>query len=358
MKVFITGGSGYVGAMLADQFASRPDVEAILLIDKDPLSDLSEIHADKSKISFIQANLADDGWQEKVKHFAPDVIIHTAWQIREMYGKRDVQWKWNIVGSDHVFDLAFSLPSVKKLIYFSTVASYGAYPSNRLDHFFSEEEPFRKTDYLYAEEKRIVESRLKEKYEEVKKAGKLGLQTVIIRPASITGPRGRNRQKNFSLQSALSGKLKGQKSFLYDFISLWVSWMPATKKWLRQYIHEDDVADIINFFAFNEVKGDYEIFNIGPADVVHGEDMAKAVGKKVLPVQPWMVRLSFFVMWHLTRGRVPTAPGVWKGYSYPIPIDASKLTRYGYQYRYTSKDAFTKAEGRYLKDLPNPPKSL
>ncbi len=51
MKLFITGGSGYVGAMLADQYASRPDVEAILLIDKEPFSDLLEAHPDKSKIS-------------------------------------------------------------------------------------------------------------------------------------------------------------------------------------------------------------------------------------------------------------------------------------------------------------------
>ena len=100
MKLFITGGSGYVGAMLADQYASRSDVEAILLIDKEPFSDLLEEHPDKSKISFIQGNLGDSDWQEKVRVFAPDVIIHTAWQIREMYGQKDVQWKWNVTGSD------------------------------------------------------------------------------------------------------------------------------------------------------------------------------------------------------------------------------------------------------------------
>ena len=122
MKLCITGGSGYVGTMLADQFASREDVNAILLIDKEVFPEFLNAHPNRNKISFIQANLGDDDWQEKVKEFAPDAIIHTAWQIREIYGKQNIQWKWNITGSDNVFDVAFSAPSVKKLIHFSTVA--------------------------------------------------------------------------------------------------------------------------------------------------------------------------------------------------------------------------------------------
>ncbi len=127
MKLFITGGSGYIGAMLADQFANRSDVEAILLLDREDFSDLLVGHSNKDKITFVQDDLRNNGWQEKVKEFQPDVIVHTAWQIRESYARRDITWQGNIVGSDNVFDLAFSLPSVKRLVHFSTVASYGAF---------------------------------------------------------------------------------------------------------------------------------------------------------------------------------------------------------------------------------------
>ncbi len=353
MKLFITGGAGYVGAMLADQYAKRSDVDEIILLDKEEYPELLRGHEFENKFIYLQKNLSNQGWYEFVKEKKPDVVIHTAWQIREMYGKKDLQWKWNIEGSDKVFDLAFSTPSVKKLVYFSTVSSYGAYPENTLEQRFKEEDGFRKSDYLYAEEKRIVEEHLEQKYkaakEEVAKNGTHVPQVFIVRPAAITGPRGRFMRIRFGLQSALSGQLK--QSIIHRIISAMVSFVPVTQKWLRQFIHEDDVTDIVQTFAFTDVKGQYEVFNIcPPGEPVLGADMAAAVNKKTLPVKPWMVRIAFFVFWHGTLGRVPTSKGGWKSYSYPIAVDGSKLTKQvGYEYKFNSKDAFSKKEGRYAQ---------
>lgn len=344
--LLITGAAGYVGAMLVDQFSKRSDVVRIIGLDKEPVPSLIEKNP---KLTYIQINTAD-AWEAEVEAYAPDIVIHTAWQIREIYGNRALSWKWNIDGSDKVFDFAFSSPSVKKLIYFSTVASYGAFSTNTLEHRYKESEPFRKTEYLYAEEKRISEEHLKEKYEHASKKP----QVFIIRPAAITGPRGRFERIRFGLQSALSGSLKGQKSFVYTLISLMVSWVPVTPKWLRQYIHEDDITDIVELLSFEEVKGEYEVFNVcPPGPVVLGPDMASAVGKRALPVYPWMVRIPFFILWHLTRGKIPTSKGSWRGYSYPIAVDGSKVTAmYGYQYKYPSLEAFRKTAGRYENVVP------
>ena len=349
MKLFITGGAGYVGAMLADQFSGRADVTKILLVDKESEPELLTDNPNHSKIEYIQTNLSDNNWQARVREFAPDVIVHTAWQIREMYGKKPLQWKWNVGGSDNVFDLAFELPSVKKLIYFSTVSSYGAFATNELDHFFKEEEPFREKTYLYGVEKWAAEDHLKAKYDQAKKAGSHVPQIFIVRPAAITGTRGRYMRVRFGLQAALSGQLKG--NFIYRMISLMVSFVPATKKWCRQFIHEDDVCNIVELFAFNDLKADYEIFNIcPPGAIVTAVDMAKAVNKKPVFLPPFMIRIAFFIMWNLFQGRVPTSKGGWKFYSYPVAVDGSKLTRqYGYQYLYPSLDAFVKKEGRYAK---------
>jgi nucleoside-diphosphate-sugar epimerase len=353
-RVFITGGAGYIGAMLAEQFASRDDVESILVIDKEKETPLTKHAKNHNKITFIHDNLGNDDtesdWMSKVRVFAPTIIVHTAWQIRDIYGNLKLQRKWNITGSDHVFNLTFTLPTVKRLVYFSTVASYGAFPDNSLTYRYKETDPFRVTDYNYAEEKRMVEENLERRYIQAKNDGWHG-QVYLVRPAAITGPRGRIDRVRFGLQSALSGTLKG-KNIIYTVISALVSWVPVTPKWLRQYIHEDDVCDIVALLSFGQESRDvYEAFNIcPPGDVVLGKDMAKAVGKRALPIQPWMARLAFFFFWHATRGKVPTSRGSWKGYSYPIAVDGSKLTEmYGYKYKYPSQKAFVENIGRYAK---------
>lgn len=346
--ILITGASGYVGAMLIDIFSERDDVDEIIGIDKEPCPDLIK---SSSKLTFIQVNLADKAmWVDKVKALNPVVVIHTAWQIREMYGDQCTQWKWNIDGSDAVFDLAFTTPSVKKLIHFSTVASYGAYATNSIDYRFKESDGFRESDYRYAEEKRIAEEHLYRKWSEAKLRGSK-VKVAVVRPAAITGPRGRYMRVRFGLQAALSGQLK--ESFIHRMISLMVSFVPITDKWCRQFIHEDDVAGIIQKLVFeaDDFKSDYDVFNIcPPGPVVRGIDMAEAVGKRIVKVSPTMVRIAFFIMWHISRGRVPTSRGGWKSYSYPIAVDGGKITKtYGYEYKWQSKDAFVKKEGRYSK---------
>lgn len=342
--ILITGSAGYIGAMLVEQFAKRDDVERIIGIDKEPIP---EDFRALSRLTYLHLNTADD-WEAQARAYHPTIVIHTAWQIREMYGNQAAEWKWNIGGSDKVFDFAFTETSVERLIHFSTVASYGAYPSNTIEHRYTEDEPFRKTDYRYAEEKRIAEEHLKERHEKSDKH----VAVAVVRPAAITGPRGRHMRIRFGLQSALAGQLAG--SLAYGTVSTLVAFVPATPKWLRQFIHEDDVAGIIERLAFGAGAGAYEIFNIcPPGPVVRAADMARAVGKRQLPVYPWMVRIAFFFFWHLTRGKIPTGRGAWKSYSYPVAVDGSKVTRVlGYAYRYNGPDAFQYTDGTYENYVP------
>ncbi len=344
--VFITGAAGYIGAMLAHQFAGRDDVRQIICLDRAARPQLLE---GVSKIIWIQAFTNDSTWQKSVAEYNPDIVIHTAWQIREFYGKGKEQWQLNVVGSDHVFEFAFSTPSVKRLVHYSTVASYSALPENTYEHVFTEDAPFRDSEYLYAQEKKVTEEHLKAFYDKAKKERAPYPQISIIRPASVTGPKGRYSRKNFGLQSALSGQLK--ETFAQRLVTRLLAWMPITPLWCRQFVHEDDIADITALLAFGPTNHEYEAFNACPlGSIVTGKDMARAVGKNTITLHPQIIRAVFFVAWHLSRGGIPTSPGGWKTYSYPIVVDGTKISKkYGYTYKMSPKDAFTKKEGRYMQ---------
>lgn len=345
--VFIVGGAGYVGEMLCEQFAKRSDVAKIITLDKEPQSDYSK---KIPKLTYIQHNMADDGWQSTVAAHQPDTVIHTAWQIRAMYGKSREQWRWNVGGSDKVFDFAFANACVKKLIYFSTASSYSARRDNRFEHLFTEDEGFRDDDYLYAHEKKVTEEHLREKYTQANTTENHAPSVVIVRPAAITGPRGRFMRIRFGLQSALQGNLSG--GFINKIVTTLTTYVPATRGWARQFVHEDDVYDSIEHFTFSPARAPYEVYNLVPvSEAVFAPDMAAAVGKKILPIQPWMARIAFFFFWHVTRGRIPTSPGGWRFYSYPVLMSGEKLARV-YKCNYSSKDAFRYTDGRYEDWVP------
>ncbi|MFN3692474.1 MAG: NAD-dependent epimerase/dehydratase family protein [Candidatus Paceibacteria bacterium] len=345
--VFIVGGAGYIGEMLCDQMSKRDDVAAIVALDKEPQSEFSK---SIPKVTYIQHNMADDGWQEQVAAHNPTTVVHTAWQIRAMYGQAQEEWRWNVEGSDKIFQFAMTTDSVEKLIYFSTASSYSARSNNTIEHRFTELEGFRDDDYIYAKEKKVTEERLKTLFDERKAAGKPVPQVFVVRPAAITGPRGRYMRNRFGLQSALQGNLKG--GFAYKLVTSLTAFVPATKLWARQFIHEDDVNDIVMKFTFEPFSQDYVVFNITPdSEPVLAKDMAAAVGKRILPIHPWMARIAFFFFWHATRGKVPTCPGSWRFYSYPVVMSGAKLATV-YECKYTSKDAFQYTDGRYESYVP------
>jgi nucleoside-diphosphate-sugar epimerase len=355
--LLITGAAGYVGAMLCEQFAQRPEVATILALDVAPCP--VELVGIK-KIVWIQANTADEAeWQARVAEYAPTAIIHAAWQIREQYDDRATQWRWNIEGSKRVFEYAFAQSSVRTLVHISTAAVYGAQKDNRLDHFFTEAEPPREDTYSYAHEKKQSEEDLKALYEAYD-AEHPCPRVYMVRPSAITGPRGRYLRVRFGLQSALAGRLSG--GVLNRIVSALTMFLPAPRTWARQFIHEDDVTDSIAHLIFTEHTERCAIYNITPpGEPILASEMARVVGKKVLPVHPYLVCVAFWVFWHLTRGRIPTARGVWRFYSYPILLDGTRITsETGYQYAYTSREALAYTDGRYAAklapadQLPNP----
>ena len=74
--ILVTGGAGYVGTMLAEQFSARHDVDEVICLDKEPLPELLK---GNKKIFWITGNTSDEAWQEAVraKNPAIQISMHT-----------------------------------------------------------------------------------------------------------------------------------------------------------------------------------------------------------------------------------------------------------------------------------------
>jgi hypothetical protein len=162
-----------------------------------------------------------------------------------------------------------------------------------------------------------------------------GLQVFVIRPASITGPVGRERT-GFGLQSALSGKIKNE-NLLFKLIAYVLQFMPATRGWARQFVHEQDIVNASVVMSFSQKNNKENIsehnienkiakYNLCPSGgYIDAKEMANLLNKKCIYLHPQLVRVLCFFAWHLTLGKIPTSSGVWKAYSYPIIVDGSKI---------------------------------
>lgn len=333
MRIFITGAAGYVGGMLADLFLNDPAVEKVIALDFKDAS--ARFPQDNSRFMWITHNLGDDGWQNEVLKEGPiDIIIHCAYVIRQGYGKkRQWQVKSNIVGAEKLFDFAFK-NNAKKIIHYSTVASYGAFKTNKLDQWFKETDPFREDGYLYATDKRVIEEKLESEFKKAKNEGK-STKVYVLRPCAISGPRGQFMFKRFGLLQMVKEGL--------PIVPV------AGSQSARQFVHEDDVADITKFLIKEEINSDYEVFNIAPRCYFLLRDMARQIGKKTIRIPKWLGKLGFAFLWHITRGKVPTVPISINSYSYPIIVDGSKITQFGYKYKYDCGDALNAQKGYYSK---------
>jgi UDP-glucose 4-epimerase len=128
MNVLITGGAGYIGSVITEQFVKKHNV---VILDDLSTGKLSLVN---SKAIFINGSILNKSLLDKVfKKYHFDLVIHLAAKtvVPESVIKPKLYYQHNVVGTKNIL-LTMKKHSCKNIIFASSAAVYGEPRTNIL----------------------------------------------------------------------------------------------------------------------------------------------------------------------------------------------------------------------------------
>ena len=260
MKIAITGGSGYVGSCLIKKLEKEAWVDSILSLDINPPT--ANLH---QKTTYRVHDLVNP-FDDLMTKFKPDVLIHLSFVLKPTRNREKTE-KVNLQGTLNALSAA-EASKAKQFIYFSSTTIYGAYPDNPI--WLNENSLIRpKSRFQYAVDKAKSEF-LIEKFA----SNNRSLKILILRGCPVMGP----NANNFISRAFQKPLLIGLSN--YD---------PP-----MQFIHEDDVVNLMEFAMLNEISGTY---NIAGEGTITWSEMAKLIRAKMISLPTFLLSLLTEISW-------------------------------------------------------------
>lgn len=235
MKIFVTGGAGFIGSHLADAFLNLG--HEVTIFDNLSTGRRANINP---QAKFIEGDLGDDSLLDLLKTESPDVISHQAAQIDVRKSVSDPRFdaQVNILGSINLLEAARQA-GVKHVMFASTGgAIYG-----EQDYFPADENHPLRPCSPYGIAKLSVEKYL-DYYRLV-----YGLKTTILRYANIYGPR-QNPHGEAGVVAIFCERMLSGKPLVINGEGMQT----------RDYVFVGDVVKA-NLFTLNDDHSD--IYNVG-----------------------------------------------------------------------------------------------
>jgi len=300
-NVAITGIGGYLGGRLLNRLEQEDEVERIVGID------IKEPSAASTKLKFYQ--------QDVRKPFADifadnqiDTALHLAFQVTPVHdevGSHSI----NIEGSQNFLEACRQV-SVSHLFYMSSHTAYGAHADN--PESITEDAPLRPTpDFLYPNDKARVDLLFQDFM-----ANHPDISVTIVRTVTVTGPH----------------IVAGGLTVLFTPVMIRASGHDP----LWQFIHEDDLVEVVTVLLKQKQKG---IFNVAGEGGLRYTEMIKAVGKRSIALPAGLLSRFTRLSWQLhLQSRSPGGVEILK---YPIVVNTEKVrTATGFNFRYSGPEAF------------------
>ena len=302
-RILITGVSGYIGQKLLAFLDGKPGVQKIVGIDlKEPLNRPDNFVFCKRD---VREPLADI-----LSGHGIDAVVHLAYVVPPMHDRKLMQ-DINVGGTRNV--LASCLAAgVNQIVYTSSATAYGFHADN--DCPLTESSPLRgNDDFVYSKTKKEIEGIFSSFVRD-----NPACAVAILRPCFVAGPvfdnpLARHMEKKFVL-------------------------LPSATQ-LFQYVHEDDLVEIIYLLLQRRVNGAY---NVGADGGMYFPEMVKLLGNTMLPLPFNVMYLLNNLAWYLRLSFVSAFPSPSLNMvRYPWMVSSEKLKKeLGYRYRYTTRETF------------------
>lgn len=304
MIIAITGSNGYVGNFLAEYLSQK----GYAVIGLDITSD--ERQKSFLNFKFFTCDVRDYALVQRIfENEKVAVVIHLAY-LMEPQHNRAFEDDVDSNGSIAVFLAAHDTSSVQQFIHFSSASVYGGWKNNPV--WISEEHPVRPRDWVYAQNKKVVE----EFYDHYTKREDFCL--VNLRMCTAVGPS--YYKKGGVVKTVYSSPL---------------GLLLNNRDTTLQFIHEEDVKRIIELIINDAViEG---TFNLAPDSYATTRELNAK--KLFVPFPKKLFKTVIRVLWHLRLISVsPTAVNL---IAHGIVISPRKLIeRYTYRFLYATKEAY------------------
>jgi UDP-glucose 4-epimerase len=247
--LIVTGAAGRLGRLVVQTLHREHQVIAV---DRRP------IHGLPKDVTHLRTDLRWRAIEDVFRRFKVQGVLH----MGLIHNPRadDDQYRFNVVGSEHLLEL-IAKHRVGKLVLLSSANIYGPHPDN--SHFLTEDAPllgaesFPNIRDLVAVD-RIVNSFFYRHPE---------VETVILRPVHIVGPRVKNAPSNY--------------------LRLERPWVVMGFDPMIQLIHEEDVVRAMLLGLKPGVRG---VFNVvGPGEVPLSRALAE-LGRRPRSIPGFMIR--------------------------------------------------------------------
>ncbi|HYX43870.1 MAG TPA: NAD-dependent epimerase/dehydratase family protein, partial [Acidimicrobiales bacterium] len=225
-----------------------------------------------------------------------DAVIHLAWLIQPSRDE-SVTHATNVEGSARVFD-AVARAQVPALVYASSIGAYSPGPKDRpVDESWPTDGV---PSSFYSRHKAAVE-RLLDGFE----ANHPDVRVVRMRKALIF-----KGEAAWGIRKLFLGRLIPGALLRPGRIPL----VPRHPRLVFQAVHTRDVAEAYRLAVLGDARGP---FNIAAPPVLHGDELARALSARAVPVPGPVMRAAADLSWRL---RLQPTPAGWVDLALSVPI--------------------------------------